>query len=186
DRQNAALETARANLARVKPLVEQNALSKKQLDDSTGVYESDAAAAGQAKTHLAAAQLHLSYCTIISPVTGITSAALQQDGAYISAANSQLTTVSVLSPIWVNFSLSENQLQSYRDQIARKLLISPGGENYEVEVILADGSLFPHKGRITFTAPLFNAQTGTFLLRVTVANPNGTLRPNQFVRVRLN
>jgi membrane fusion protein, multidrug efflux system len=185
-RQNAALDTARLNLDRVKPLVAQTALSKKSLDDATGVYESYAAAVEQAKAQLALAQLNLSYCTIASPVAGITSAALQQDGAYISAANSQLTTVSVLSPIWVNFSLSENQLQSYRDQVARKLIISPGGENYEVEVILVDGSLFPHKGRITFTAPLFNAQTGTFLLRVTVANPNGTLRPNQFVRVRLN
>src|ERR1700756_880355 len=76
DRQNAALETARANLARVKPLVEQNAFSKKQLDPSRGVYESSAAAAEQAKTQLAVAQLNLSYCTIPSPVTGITSAAL--------------------------------------------------------------------------------------------------------------
>src|SRR4029077_11276290 len=186
DRQNAALETARANLARVKPLVEQNALSKKQLDDSTGVYESDAAAAGQAKTHLAAAQLHLSYCTIISPVTGITSAALQQDGAYISAATSQLTSVSVLSPIWGNFSMSQQDLGNYRDQIAKKLLIPPPDGSYEVEIINAHASFFPRKGRISFTAPLYSAQTGTFLLRVTVDNPNGTLRPNQYVKARLH
>ena len=172
-RQNAALETARANLERVKPLVAQNALSKKQLDDATGVYESYAAAVEQAKAQLALAQLNLSYCTITSPVTGITSAALQQDGAYINVLNSQLTSVAVLSPIWVNFSISENEIQSYRDQVARKKIISPGGEDYEVEVILADGSVFPYKGRITFTAPLFNAQTGTFLLRVTLNNPEG-------------
>jgi membrane fusion protein, multidrug efflux system len=186
DRQNAALETARANLARVKPLVEQNALSKKQLDDSTGVYESYAAAAEQAKAQLALAQLNLSYCTITSPVTGITSAALQQDGAYISAATSQLTSVSVLSPIWVNFSLSENEFQSYRDQIAKKKLIPPPQQSYEVEVILVDGSVFPQKGRITFTAPLYNPQTGTFLIRVTLNNPDGRLRPNQYVKVRLH
>ena len=185
-RQNAALETARLNLERVKPLAAQDALSKKNLDDATGVYESYAAAVEQAKAQLSLAQLNLSYCTIASPVTGISSAALQQDGAYISPATSQLTTVSVLSPIWVNFSLSENQIQTYRDQAARKLIIPPGNENYEVEVILVDGSLFPHKGRITFAAPLYNPQTGTFLLRVTVNNPNGTLRPNQYVRARLN
>ena len=184
-RQNAALETARQNLDRVKPLVAQNALSKKQLDDSTGVYESYAAAVEQAKALLALAQLNLSYCTITSPVTGITSAALQQDGAYINVQNSQLTSVAVLSPIWVNFSISEIELKSYRDQVARKLLLPPRKEDYEVEVILVDGSVFPHKGRITFTAPLFNAQTGTFLLRVTIDNPNGILRPNQYVKVRL-
>jgi len=124
-KQKAALETARLNLDRVKPLVAQNALSKKSLDDATGVYESYAAAMDQAKAQLATAEINLSYCTITSPVTGITSAALQQDGAYISAATSQLTSVAVLSPIWVNFSLSENELQTYRDQVAKKLLIPP-------------------------------------------------------------
>ena len=184
-RQKAALETARLNLNRVKPLVAQDALSKKLLDDATGVYESYAAAVEQAKAQLATAELNLSYCTIVSPVTGISSAAVQQDGAYISPANSQLTTVAVLSPVWVNFSISENELQNYRDQIARKLLVPPRNETYEVEIILVDGSLFPYKGRITFTAPLYNAQTGTFLLRVTVDNPGGILRPNQYVRARL-
>jgi membrane fusion protein (multidrug efflux system) len=186
DRQNAALETARANLARVKPLVAQNALSQKNLDDATGVYESYAAAVEQAKAQLAVAQLNLSYCTITSPVTGITSAALQQDGAYISPATSHLTSVSVLSPVWVNFSISENEIQSYRDQIARKKIFPPPGGNYEVEVILVDGSVFPYKGRITFAAPLYNPQTGTFLLRVTLDNPKGTLRPNQYVKARLH
>ena len=184
-RQNAALETARANLERVKPLVAQNALSKKQLDDATGVYESYAAAVEQAKSQLALAQLNLSYCTITSPVTGITSAALQQDGAYINVLNSQLTSVAVLSPIWVNFSISENEFQNLRDQIAKKKVIVPPGGSYEVEIILVDGSVFPYKGRITFAAPLYNPQTGTFLIRVTVNNPNGTLRPNQYVKVRL-
>jgi membrane fusion protein (multidrug efflux system) len=186
DRQNAALETARANLARVKPLVAQNALSQKNLDDATGVYESYAAGVEQAKAQLAVAQLNLSYCTITSPVTGITSAALQQDGAYISPATSHLTSVSVLSPVWVNFSISENEIQSYRDQIARKKIFPPPGGNYEVEVILVDGSVFPYKGRITFAAPLYNPQTGTFLLRVTLDNPKGTLRPNQYVKARLH
>ena len=185
-RQNAALETARTNLARVKPLVAQNALSQKQLDDSTGVYESYAAAVEQAKAQLALAQLNLSYCTITSPVTGISSAALQQDGAYITPVTSWLTTVSVLSPIWVNFSMSQQELGNFRDQIAKKLLIPPPEGSYEVEIINADGSVFPRKGRITFTAPLYNAQTGTFLIRVTLDNPNGTLRPNQYVKARVH
>jgi membrane fusion protein (multidrug efflux system) len=185
-RQTAAMETARLNLERTKPLVAQNALSQKDLDDATGTFESSAAAVQQAKAQLETAQLNLSYCTITSPVTGITSAALQQDGTYVNPLNSRLTTVAVLSPIWVNFSISENEMQQHRNQVARKLLIPPRDGNYEVEVILVDGSLFPHKGRITFAAPYFNAQTGTFLIRSTVDNPDGILRPNQYVRVRLN
>jgi membrane fusion protein (multidrug efflux system) len=185
-RQKAALETARLNLARVKPLVEQDALSKKQLDDSTGIYESYAAAVEQAKAQLTQAQLNLSYCTISSPIDGISSAALVQDGAYVSPINSQLTTVSVLSPIWVNFSISEQWFQDYRDQVARKKIIPPTEGNYEVEVIQVDGTVFPQKGRITFAAPLYNPQTGTFLIRVTLDNPGGVLRPNQYVQARLN
>ena len=184
-RQRAAMETARLNLERTRPLAAQNALSQKDLEEATGSYESSAAAVEQAKSQLETAQLNLSYCTITSPVTGITGAAMQQDGTYINPQNSQLTTVAVLSPIWVNFSLSENELQRYRDQIARRMLIPPKNGNYEVDIIMVDGSLFPHKGRITFAAPSYNAQTGTFLLRVNVNNPSGLLRPNQYVRARL-
>ncbi len=186
ERQKAALETARLNLNRTKPLAAQNALSQKDLDDATGFYESSAAAVNQARAQLETAQLNLSYCTITSPVNGITSAALQQDGSYINITNSQLTTVAVLSPMWVNFSISEQEIQDHRNQIAKKLIIPPRDDNYEVEIILVDGSVFPYKGRITFAAPLYNPQTGTFLLRVTLNNPNGILRPNQYVRARLN
>ena len=185
DRQKAAMETARLNLERTKPLTAKNALSQKDLDDATGAFEASAAAVNQAKAQLETAELNLSYCTITSPVDGITSAALQQDGSYINVINSQLTTVAVLSPMWVNFSISEQEIQDYRNQIARKLIIPPPDDSYEVEIILVDGSVFPYRGRITFAAPLYNPKTGTFLLRVTVDNPGGVLRPNQYVKVRL-
>jgi membrane fusion protein (multidrug efflux system) len=185
-RQQAAMETARANLARVKPLAALNALSQKDLDDATGAYESASAAVEVAKANVDTARLNLSYCTITSPLEGIAGAAMQQDGTYINLANSLLTTVSGMTPMWVNFSVSENEVQSYRTEVSKGLLKPPPNQGYEVEVILADGTLFPHKGYISFTAPEYNAQTGTFLLRVTVDNPGAILRPNQFVRVRLN
>ena len=121
-RYKAALEAARLNLNRTKPLVAQNALSQKDLDNATSAFESAAAAVEQAKAELEQAKLNLSYCTIASPVNGITSAALQQGGAYVNPQNSLLGTVAVLSPMWVNFSLSENELQDFRNQIAKGLL----------------------------------------------------------------
>lgn len=184
-RQKAAMETARLNLERTRPLAAQNALSQKDLDDATGSFESSAAAVEQAKSQLETARLNLSYCTITSPISGITGAALQQEGTYINQQNSQLTTVAVLSPIWVNFSISENELQRFHDRFARKILIPPPDRSFEVEIILVDGSSFPHKGKITFAAPSYNAQTGTFLIRASVDNPNGILRPNQYVRALL-
>jgi membrane fusion protein (multidrug efflux system) len=185
NREKAAMRTARSNLDRTKPLTEKNALSRKDLDDATGAYESAAAAVEMAKAQLETARLNLSYCTISSPVNGITSAALQQEGAYLNMQNSLLTTVAVLSPIWVNFSLSENEVKSYRDQVAKGQIRVPNGQNYEIEIVQVDGSIFPHTGRITFADPSFNPQTGTFLLRASVSNPKGVLRPNQFVRARI-
>lgn len=184
-RQKAALEVARSTLARTKPLVAQNALSLKDLDDATAQFESASAAVEQSKAQVESARLNLSYCTITSPCDGVTSAALQQDGTYISPQNSQLTTVMILSPIWVNFSISENELQRFRNQIAKGLVLPPPKNSYTVEVVLVDGSIFPSTGRLTFAEPMYNSQSGTFLVRASVDNPDGILRPNQYVRVRL-
>ena len=183
--QEATLETARSNLARTKPLAEQNALSQKDLDDASGQFESASAAVEQAKAQVETAALNLSYTTITSPVTGVTSAAKQTDGTYIGTQNSLLTTVSVLSPIWVNFSISENEMQKFRNQSDKGLIRKPKNDSYVVEIILADGSIYPHTGRITFAEPSYNSQTGTFLIRVSVDNHRSLLRPNQYVHVRL-
>ncbi|MEJ2585991.1 MAG: efflux RND transporter periplasmic adaptor subunit [Deltaproteobacteria bacterium] len=184
-RQEAALETARLDLARIKPLAEQKALSQKDLDNARGRYLSASAAVEQAKAQVDQAQLNLSYTTIRSPVNGISSSARQTDGTYINPQNSLLTTVAVLSPMWVNFSISENEMQKYRSQIAKGLLRPPKNHEYQVEIVLVDGSVFPYKGRMTFAEPSYSPETGTFLIRVSVKNPEGILRPNQYVRVRL-
>lgn len=181
----AALEVARKNLARVKPLAAANALSQKELDDATGQYRTAAAAVSQAKAVVEQAQLNLSYTVIKSPVDGITSYAQQADGTYLSPGNSNLTTVAVLSPSYVNFSLSENDRLKFHNEEMKGLLREPKNEQYIVEIVLADGSIFPHYGEVTFANPMFDPQTGTFLIRVTVENPKGWLRPNEYVRVRV-
>lgn len=184
-RQQAAFDVARQNLDRVKPLVAANALSAKDLDDATGQYQSSAAAVEQAKAEVEQAKLNLSYTVITSPVDGITGSAAQADGTYLNQANSQLTTVAVISPVYINFSISENDRLRYRDQVEQKLIIEPKNKNYTVEVILADGSIYAYTGKVTFADPSFNPQTGTFLIRATVENPDRLLRPNQYVRIRL-
>jgi membrane fusion protein (multidrug efflux system) len=181
----AALDVARFNLDRVKPLAAQNALSAKDLDDANGNYLSAKANVDAARANLESAKLNLSYTTITSPITGITGSAVVADGTYVSASNSQLTTVAALSPVWVTFSLSEGEMLRYREDIERGTLRRPAGNQYQVDIVMADGTVFPETGRITFADPAFNSQTGTFSVRVQVANPQGLLRPNQFVRVRL-
>jgi membrane fusion protein (multidrug efflux system) len=181
--QRARLETARANLKRVKPLAAENAVSQKDLDDAIGQEKAAAAAVEAAKANVEQASLNLSYTKIHTPVTGLSSFARVQDGAYVNQANSLLTYVAQLDPIWVNFSLSENQRLQHETLIKEGKLRPPPDGNYQVDVVLANGIVYPHVGRITFADASYSRETGTFLLRATLANPHGTLRPGQFVRV---
>ena len=185
--QQARLAVAQATLARVKPLVEQNALSKKDLDDATGNERSAAAAVEVARANVMSAELDLGYTTIKSPIKGLASFAKMQEGSYLNA-NSQealLTTVAALDPMRVNFSVSKNEILKYRDKIATGILRTPAQDKYMVEVELADGSTYEHKGHITFADTSFSQGTGTMLVRAEVANPQGVLMPGQFVRARL-
>jgi membrane fusion protein, multidrug efflux system len=183
--QQARLQTANDNLAQVKPLAALKALSQKELDDATGQQQAAAAAVQTASANVETAKLNLSYTRIASPVTGLSSFARVQDGAYVNAENSLLTYVEQVDPVWVNFSISENEMLAVRgEQKAGRLKLPPKGE-YIVELVLADGSVFPQRGRVTFANADFDTQTGTFLLRATLPNPQGALRPGQFVRVRV-
>ncbi|MEJ8850907.1 efflux RND transporter periplasmic adaptor subunit [Variovorax rhizosphaerae] len=183
--QKARLSTARANLQRVKPLVADNALAVKDLDDATGNEQAATAAVEAAGAKVTNATLNLSYATITSPVAGLSSFAKVQNGAYVSGQNSVLTYVAKLDPMRVNFSLSENESLRRKDEIAKGLLTKAPNDDYTVELLLADGSTFPARGRITFADAAFSQETGTFLLRAEIPNPEGDLRPGQFVRVRV-
>ena len=183
--QQARLQTANDNLAQVRPLAALKALSQKELDDATGQQQAAAAAVQTAQANVETAKLNLGYTRITTPVTGLSSFARVQDGAYVNAENSLLTYVEKVDPIWVNFSISENEMLSARSEQKAGRLKLPPQEQYVVELVLADGSVFPKQGRVTFANADYDPQTGTFLLRATLPNPEGALRPGQFVRVRL-
>ena len=185
--QQARLTVTKANLARVIPLAKQNALSQKDLDDATGNEKQAEAAVIAAQGEVQTAQLNLSYTTIKSPLTGLSSFARQQDGSFVTAsASGLLTYVYQLDPMWVNFSISENELLKYRDEITAGRLRFPANEDFEVTLIMADGTEFPNHGHISFTNPAFSTETGTFLVRASFANAQGQLRPGQFVRARVS
>lgn len=181
--QEAKLWTAQANLKRVKPLAQANAVSKKDLDDAMGKVNAAAAAVEMARADVETAQLNLGYTTINAPVTGVSSFARIQGGAYINQKSGPLTYVAQLDPIWVDFSISEDEVLRLREQVKKGLLRFPENDAFVVAIVLADGTFFTSTGRIFFRDANYSAQTGTFLLRATFENPDGTLRPGQFVRV---
>jgi membrane fusion protein, multidrug efflux system len=132
------------------------------------------------------AELNLGYTIIRAPITGLSSYAVKHDGSYIGGgADSMLTYVAALDPIRVNFSISENQVLRFRDEIKAGRLVVPADDAFDVEVVLADGRVHPQKGELTFSDLAFSRDTGTYLVRAEVPNPQGDLHPGQFVRVRL-
>jgi membrane fusion protein (multidrug efflux system) len=183
--QEARWQTTKKNLARVKPLVALNALSQKDLDDAVGSELSAAASVKTARADVEQAQLNLNYTTIKSPLAGRSSYARVQEGAYVSSSNNLLTYVDQVDPIYVNFSLSENQLLEVSGMVESGILQQPKDMGYEVRLNLADGKDYGQVGRITFADADFNKSTGTYLLRATLPNPEAELRPGQFVRVSL-
>jgi membrane fusion protein (multidrug efflux system) len=186
DQQLARLSVTKQTLARVRPLAQQNAVSKKDLDDAIGSVQMAESSVVAAKGEVTTAELNLSYTTISSPLAGLSSYARKQEGSFVTPGESGLLTyVAQLDPMWVNFSMSENELLKYRGEVEKGQLKAPPQREYDVEVVLADGTVYPKRGRINFIDPSFSKETGTFLIRTVIANPDGQLRPGQFVRARV-
>jgi len=177
--QQARWETARADLKRIKPLAEQNALSKKDLDDAIGAEQAAHAAVMAAQAAVDKAQLDLGFTKITSPIDGIAGIAKAQIGNLVGPGFiEELTTVSTVDPIKVYIPLSEQDylkyVQSGRGQIV----------NMSLELILADGSVHPHRGTFAFADRQVDVRTGTIKVTALFPNPGNTLRPGQFARVR--
>jgi membrane fusion protein (multidrug efflux system) len=185
--QEARLATARANLERIKPLAEQNALSRADLDNAQGEFDAASAAVFSAQAAVTQGELNLGYTTIRSPVTGLAGRSQQRQGAFINAMteSAQLTYVAAIDPIWVNFSISQNQIAGYQDLIKAGQVVRPPSNHYTVEIMLGDGQVFPHTGTINFTDPSFSQDTGSFLVRAVIPNPKRELRPGMFVTANI-
>jgi membrane fusion protein, multidrug efflux system len=181
--QEARHSTAFANLNRIKPLTQMRAMSQADLDKAQGEFDSSRAAVYSAQAKVKEMQLNLGYATIRSPVTGVASRSLQRQGAYINSLSesAKLTYVAALDPMWVNFSVSQNQLAKVKDEVAKGQLTPPPGQVFEVEIVLPGGQAYPEKGRVSFADPSFSQQTGSFLVRAVLPNPNKALMPGMFV-----
>ncbi len=182
----AQLWTAQANLNRIKPLAELDAASKSDLDNAIGSVKSAEAAVHTARARLEQAELDLSYTVIKAPVAGVTGEALVREGTYLTAGlGGHLSYVAQVDPIWVNFSISQNQLDASRSQQAAGLLIPAPNHEYDVELELSEGDKYPHSGKLSFVDPSFNTETGTFLVRAALPNPEAKLHPGMFVKATL-
>ena len=191
---------AKANLRRIKPLAEQNAVSQKDLDDAVGAEQSADASIKAAQAGVNAAQaaieaaqasavaaravaekvkLDLSFTRIYSPIDGIAGIAKAQIGNLVGPGSiEELTTVSTVDPIKVYISMSEQEY--LRDaQIGR----GPA-QQVPLGMILSDGSLYPLPGRFIFADRQVDMRTGTIKVAALFPNPGNVIRPGQYARIR--
>jgi membrane fusion protein (multidrug efflux system) len=186
ENRQAQLWTAKANYDRVKPLAALDAISKSDLDNAIGEVQSAEAALYSAKANLDKAQLDLGYTTIHAPVSGVAGEAFLREGTYLSAgASGRLSYVAQIDPIWVTFSVSQNQMTQRQQEVATGQLIRPVDLQYQVELELSDGNRYPYVGKLNFISPTFSQETGTFLVRAELPNTNGVLRPGMFVKANV-
>lgn len=189
---SAKFNQARRDHVRLAPLVADKAISQKEFDDSTSALESAEASLKQAQAQANEAKLNLGYTKVLAPISGTTGTAAKSDGNLVTASDSLLTTIVQTNPIYVNFSVSEADLLRMTKQVSNGQLKVPGSRaangslGFTVNLKLADGSKFPRSGKLNFASEKVNPQTGSFDVRAEIPNPEGTLRPGQFVRVLLD
>jgi len=182
-RQEAAHENARLTLARVKPLAEQNALSKKDLDDATSAELATQASVFAAKAAVQKAALDLEFTRITSPIDGIAGIAKAQLGNLVGpGTNEELTTVSTVDPIKVYIQVSEQQYLKTREGVEEREAHAP--RDIPLQLTLADGSVYPQLGQFSLADRQVDVTTGTIKVATLFPNPGNMLRPGQFARVR--
>ncbi|MBL8429467.1 MAG: efflux RND transporter periplasmic adaptor subunit [Dechloromonas sp.] len=169
----AKAEQTSREMNRLKSLIEAKAISQKEFDDATS-------ANAIAQATLRQAQLNLSWTTVTAPVSGTTGRAAKSEGNLISAgADSLLTSIYQSNPIWVRFSLGDSDLAKLAGGRVTSKNVSG------VELILADGTVYPKTGKLNFMASNIDTTLGTQALRAEFDNHDNQLLPGQFVRIRL-
>jgi len=176
---------AKRNLERLRELIAENAISRREYDDAVSAEETAGAGVKLAQAKVAESRLNLGYTTVVAPVAGYASRSLKSEGSLVSPGqDSLLTTISQIDPIYVNFSISEaEKLRIDRLTAEGKLVAPDTKKGQEIGLRLSDGTNFPRKGRLAFIDSRINPDSGSFDARATVANADGALRPGQFVRV---
>jgi membrane fusion protein (multidrug efflux system) len=183
-RAQAALGKARLDVERYTPLVAQGAVSRQELDNAIQARSAGDAVVQTARAAVEKAQLDLSFTEIRSPIDGIAGVAIAQIGNLVGPGDPKpLTTVSQVDPIRVSAPISEREYLAFA---RRSGDLADGGAERppNLELILADGSIHPERGRAILAGREVDPRTGTILFKGEFPNPGNLLRPGQYARVR--
>ncbi len=181
----ARLEQAKRNAARLKPLYAEKAVSQKDYDDAESAQAIGEADVQAARARLTTARLNLAYTKVEAPASGISGRSLRQEGSLVSGPDVLLTTITQIMPIWVNFGVPDREQQAIQADVQAGRLVLPRGGSFQVALKRADGTLYGHTGRVNVADVRVSPATGTREMRAELPNPEGALRPGEFVRVIL-
>lgn len=178
----AALSKAQQDVARFKPLMQQNAIPKQDYDTAVSQQLAAEANVQSAKASVEQAQIDLGYATIYAPNDGLIAKTEVNPGNLVgSGQNTLLTTISTVDPIHVRISISEKEYLVFSKNRKPEKGVQ---KERDLEMVLADGSIHSHKGLIAFAESAVDAHTGTLMIEIAFPNPDKIVRSGQYAKVR--
>jgi RND family efflux transporter MFP subunit len=180
----ARLGKTELDVKRFTPLAKEGAISQQELDDAVQANLAAKASVFSAEAAVEQARLNLSFTRIISPIEGIAGQANAQIGDLVGPQTSELTTVSAIDPIKVYFSISEREYLGFAAKINKGEDDPVKSREATLEMILANESVYPQKGTLSYADRQVDVKTGTIRIAALFPNARNMLRPGQFARVR--
>jgi RND family efflux transporter MFP subunit len=182
----ASLRQAEADFKRQSDLVQRQAVSQATLDNSTSARENAQANLQQAQANTKLAEVNYGYTKVSAPFDGVVSAHMVSVGELVGVSSpTQLATIVAMDPIYVNFTVNEQDVLRIRAEAARRGLTGADLKQFPIEIGLQTETGFPHEGKLDYVAPTINQSTGTLAVRGLVPNDKRVLLPGYFVRVRV-
>ncbi|BBN81532.1 hemolysin D [Pseudoalteromonas sp. A25] len=192
EKAQAQLDAAKAQVTqnkrerdRFETLTNERSISKRDFDNVASNYDISLANLESAKAALNEAKLNLEYAHVKAPVSGIIGRELMSEGSYVSGPQVLLAELTDTTTMRVRFGFSEREQLKMRKDVENGSLTLPKHNEFDAQIVLQDGSIYPQTGKVNFSDVRVNRYTGTSELQAKVANPQSQLRPGQFVRVRL-
>jgi membrane fusion protein (multidrug efflux system) len=178
----AQLGRTELDVKRFTPLAMSNAISQEELDDAVQSNKAAAASVAVCQAAVQQARLNLEFASVTSPIDGVAGTAHAQIGDLVGPATGNLTEVSTLDPIKAYITVTE---QYYLDHLAAFAARDPSDDGgMELDLFLANGALYPQKGKFYFLDRQVEPNTGAIQVAVLFPNPGNVLRPGQYARVR--
>lgn len=189
----ANLATAKANLAnaeinvtKLSPLVQNNIVSDVQLKTAKAAYDAAAAQVSQAEAQVQSAAINVGYTTVYAPVEGYVGRIPFRTGSLVGLSNpTALTVVSSVREVYAYFSFSEKDFLSFAQQFSGKTIEEKIKQFPAVELVMADESIYPAKGKVETVSGQFNNNSGTISFRASFPNNDGLLRSGNTGRIRV-